>query len=69
MNEPLPENRPLDLEKTSLDELERTPVTGIDPGEAVPEVSPPHTTRRCDSSQRELLNNHFPVEEANREAD
>lgn len=63
MNEPLPENRPLDLEMHSLDELERTPVIGNDAREILPEIPGPHTTRRCDSSQRELLNNRFVVDE------
>ena len=53
----------LNLEAQSFDELDRVPETGSDVVEPTPNLKEPHISRRCESSQREILKNRFAVEE------
>lgn len=62
------EEKAIDLESLTLDELQRVPVgehESIDPADEsmTPELRRPHVSRRSDASQRELLNNSFPTDD------
>ena len=67
MVEPTEKDESLDLESLSLDELERKPVSDSESGDVLDGIPSaqqgPRTSRRCDSSHREFLNNSFNVED------
>lgn len=65
MVDPMDNDKTLDLDARTLDELDRKLFCESDLQEIdLPsELQGPHASRRCDSSRRELLNNSFPVEE------
>lgn len=56
----------INLESSCFEELGRTPVVGVQDEEesvVVQEIATgENSTYRCDSTERELLKNHFPVD-------